>query len=137
MSDTVCAASDQDRPHPTRQPSLSQDAVRNLEKRLGSRPEREELLDRNILKGTCVEIPLLSSAYSGLVSKPDTSVAPSLVAAKEKLKRSQLEACSSDYLIFSRSRCSVTQDKLGHAIQQRPKPEELVKDGILRGKLVG
>ncbi|KAJ3814151.1 hypothetical protein F5876DRAFT_73237 [Lentinula aff. lateritia] len=43
----------------------------------------------------------------------DKGIAPSLVAAKEKLQRSQLE------------------DKLGQALQQRPKPEELVKEGIL------
>ena len=31
------------------------------------------------------------------------------------------------------SGCRV-QDKLGHALQARPKPEELVKEGILKGK---
>ncbi|KAA1472777.1 hypothetical protein DENSPDRAFT_839140 [Dentipellis sp. KUC8613] len=41
------------------------------------------------------------------------NVAPALQAAKEKLQRSQLE------------------DKLDQKLQQRPKPEELVKDGIL------
>jgi len=40
-------------------------------------------------------------------------VAPALQAAKEKLERSQLE------------------DKLDHALQSRPKAEELVKEGIL------
>ncbi|KAF8647128.1 hypothetical protein AX16_006959 [Volvariella volvacea WC 439] len=46
----------------------------------------------------------------------DEGVAPGLVAAKEKLKRSQLE------------------DKLEHALQQRPKAEDLVKEGILNGE---
>ncbi|KAF8070264.1 hypothetical protein FPV67DRAFT_1486758 [Lyophyllum atratum] len=43
----------------------------------------------------------------------DKGVAPRLIAAREKLERSQLE------------------NKLDHALQQRPKAEELVKGGIL------
>ncbi|KIJ67672.1 hypothetical protein HYDPIDRAFT_83104, partial [Hydnomerulius pinastri MD-312] len=43
----------------------------------------------------------------------DDNVAPALQAAKEKLQRSQLE------------------DKLSQALQQRPKPEELVDRGII------
>ncbi|TFY69714.1 hypothetical protein EVG20_g3032 [Dentipellis fragilis] len=46
------------------------------------------------------------------------NVAPALQAAKEKLQRSQLE------------------DKLDQKLQQRPKPEELVKDGILSGRIL-
>jgi hypothetical protein len=81
-------------PTPDRQISLNQEAMTALEKRLYMRPDKQELVERNILK--------------------DESLAPSLVAAAEKLKRSQLE------------------DKLGHSIQQRPRPEELIKEGILR-----
>lgn len=68
--------------------------MQNLEKRLSERPDKNELVERNILKD-------------------DKGIAPALVAAKEKLQRSQLE------------------DKLDHALQQRPKVEELVKGGIL------
>ena len=49
----------------------------------------------------------------------------------EKLKRSQLEVrllgCMR-VLAYD-----VDQDKLEHALQHRPKPDELVKEGILRG----
>ncbi|KAJ4468200.1 hypothetical protein J3R30DRAFT_3228766, partial [Lentinula aciculospora] len=74
--------------------SLDQDTIQKLEKRLSQRPEKTNLVDRNILKD-------------------DKGIAPSLVAAREKLQRSQLE------------------DKLALALQQRPKPEEVVKEGIL------
>ncbi|TRM69660.1 hypothetical protein BD626DRAFT_393348, partial [Schizophyllum amplum] len=49
------------------------------------------------------------------ILKDDKGVAPALIANMEKLKRSQLE------------------NKLDHALQHRPKPDELVKDGILQG----
>jgi len=67
--------------------------MKTLERRLSNRPEKEELVDRNILK--------------------EDNVAPALVAAKERLQRSQLE------------------DKLSQALQQRAKPEELVNKGII------
>ncbi|EIW82993.1 hypothetical protein CONPUDRAFT_101470 [Coniophora puteana RWD-64-598 SS2] len=54
-----------------RRSTLDKETVDALEKRLGSRPEKEELQERNILK--------------------DDSVAPALQAAREKLQRSQLE----------------------------------------------
>lgn len=72
---------------------LSPDEKKRLEKAIESRPDQRELVDRNILK--------------------DTTVAPSLQAARDRLKRSQLE------------------DKLEGDLQSRPKPEELVKRGIL------
>ncbi|KIY64090.1 hypothetical protein CYLTODRAFT_446215 [Cylindrobasidium torrendii FP15055 ss-10] len=81
-------------PQPVRRTTLDADAVEKLEKRLTERPAKEELIEKNILKD-------------------DKGIAPSLVAAKEALQRSQLE------------------DKLDQALQHRPKPEELVKDGIL------
>jgi len=67
-----------------------------LEKRLSERPDKKELVERNVLKD-------------------DKGVAPRLIAAREKLERSQLE------------------DKLDHALQQRPKAGDLVKGGILTG----
>lgn len=72
---------------------VSEEAKRQLERKLTDRPEKKELVERNILK--------------------DTTVAPKLQAAQERLQRSQLE------------------DKLDQALQHRPKPEELVKEGIL------
>lgn len=71
----------------------SQEAKLKLEKSLKERPEKKDLVDRNILK--------------------DSSAAPALQAAQEKLQRAQLN------------------DRLDHALQQRPKPEELVAGGIL------
>ncbi|KIM78953.1 hypothetical protein PILCRDRAFT_824073 [Piloderma croceum F 1598] len=56
---------------PERRMSFDEQLVESLEKQLGSRPKKDELVDRNILK--------------------DDSVAPALQAAKEKLQRSQLE----------------------------------------------
>ncbi|TFK75291.1 hypothetical protein BDN72DRAFT_757994, partial [Pluteus cervinus] len=76
---------------------LDEDTLQSLEKRLGQRPDKSELVDRNILKD-------------------DRGLAPALIASREQLKRSQLE------------------DKLEHALQSRPKVEDLVKEGILKGK---
>ncbi|KAI0319183.1 hypothetical protein OF83DRAFT_1055486, partial [Amylostereum chailletii] len=56
---------------PVRQSSIDADTLQVLEKRLGQRPDKQELQERNILK--------------------EDNVAPALQAAKEKLQRSQLE----------------------------------------------
>ncbi|KAI0048312.1 hypothetical protein FA95DRAFT_1099439 [Auriscalpium vulgare] len=82
-------------PRPVRQSSFDTNTLQSLEKRLGQRPDRQELEGRNILK--------------------EGNVAPALQAAREQLQKSQL------------------QDKLDQALLQRPKPEELVKGGILKG----
>ncbi|GLB37222.1 putative RPEL repeat [Lyophyllum shimeji] len=79
---------------PNRKSSIDGDTRQKLEKRLAERPDKKELIERNVLKD-------------------DKGVAPRLIAAREKLERSQLE------------------DKLDHALQQRPKAEELVRGGIL------
>ncbi|KAG6862278.1 hypothetical protein C0995_015975 [Termitomyces sp. Mi166 len=79
---------------PVRQSSISDDTRQKLEQHLSSRPDKKELVERNVLKD-------------------DKGVAPRLIAAREKLERSQLE------------------NKLDHALQQRPKAAELVKEGIL------
>ncbi|KAI0686358.1 hypothetical protein BC835DRAFT_458903 [Cytidiella melzeri] len=59
------------RPVPSRKLSIDPQAAEALEKRLTQRPEKQELVERNILK--------------------DDKVAPSLQAARDKLQRSQLE----------------------------------------------
>ncbi|KAK2467779.1 hypothetical protein APHAL10511_000074 [Amanita phalloides] len=76
------------------QSALDEAAVLKLEKQLNERPDKQELIERNILKD-------------------DKGIAPSLIAAREKLQRSRLE------------------DTLDHALQRRPTVEELVKQGIL------
>ncbi|KAJ7925150.1 hypothetical protein B0H13DRAFT_2314659 [Mycena leptocephala] len=60
------------RPSHPRQSSIDQQTFQQLEDKLAKRPEKAELIERNILKD-------------------DKGVAPALVAAKEKLQRSQLE----------------------------------------------
>jgi len=84
------------RPSHPRQSSIDQQTSQQLEDKLAKRPEKAELIERNILKD-------------------DKGVAPALVAAKEKLQRSQLE------------------DQLAKAVASRPPREELEKSGILKG----
>ncbi|KAF8348094.1 hypothetical protein F5887DRAFT_952094 [Amanita rubescens] len=74
--------------------ALDESALLKLEQQLNQRPDKKELIERNILKD-------------------DKGIAPSLIAAREQLQRSRLE------------------DSLDAALQHRPKPEELVKQGIL------
>lgn len=66
MSDTA-----PEKPKPVRKQTLDQDAVERLDKAIGHRPDKQELVDRNILK--------------------DDGVAPSLQAARDQLQRAQLE----------------------------------------------
>jgi len=66
MSDTAT-----EKPKPVRKQTLDQDTVNKLDRAIGHRPEKQELLDKNILK--------------------DDRVAPALQAAKEQLQRAQLE----------------------------------------------
>ncbi len=75
---------------PTRKSSIDPEAAHKLEKSLAQRPDKHELIDRNILKGTRVR-PLSSGPSLNDVGNLDDTVAPSLQAAKEKLQRSQLE----------------------------------------------
>jgi len=58
-------------PEPKRQSSFDQNAIDKLDKQLQNRPEKNDLVERNILK--------------------DDRVAPALQAAKEQLERSQLQ----------------------------------------------
>ncbi|KAH8119386.1 hypothetical protein DFH11DRAFT_1564717 [Phellopilus nigrolimitatus] len=81
-------------PHPRRKSSIDEKTVHKLDEQLSRRPEKNDLVERNILK--------------------DDRVAPALQAAREQLERSQL------------------QDRMEHALLHRPKPEELVKEGILQ-----
>nr|VWO98339.1 Uncharacterized protein [Ganoderma boninense] len=89
-----------EKPKPERKTSIDPQTAQMLEKNLAHRPDKHELIEKNILKAW--------------LQRTDDSVAPALQAAKEKLQRSQLE------------------NKLEHALQARPKPEELVKEGILK-----
>lgn len=84
-------ATDGTKPVPTRKMSIDPQAAEALEKRLTQRPEKQELVERNILKGVQTRAALPS--YVSDLS-PDDKVAPSLQAARDKLQRSQLEVCS-------------------------------------------
>jgi len=83
-------------PNHPRQTSFDQQTSQQLEGKLANRPDKAELIERNILKD-------------------DKGLAPALVAAKERLQRSQLE------------------DQLAKAVASRPPREELEKSGILKG----
>ncbi|KAI0949476.1 hypothetical protein AcW1_009080 [Taiwanofungus camphoratus] len=67
----MSAVADSSRPAPVRKPSIDPQTAEALEKRLSQRPDKHDLIERNILK--------------------EDNVAPSLQAAKERLQRSQLE----------------------------------------------
>ncbi|KAK7057314.1 hypothetical protein R3P38DRAFT_2840550, partial [Favolaschia claudopus] len=84
-----------ERPNHPRQTSIDEQTARHLEDKIAHRPDKTELIERNILKD-------------------DKGIAPGLVAAKEKLQRSQLE------------------DQLAKAVASRPTREELEKSGILK-----
>lgn len=62
-----------------------------MDKAIGHRPEKQDLVDRNILKGSYLFV--YSSVTSETDQKPDDKVAPALQAAKEQLQRAQLEVC--------------------------------------------
>jgi len=66
MSDTAT-----EKPRPIRKPTLDPETVNKLDDAISHRPEKQDLVDRNILK--------------------DDSVAPALQAAREQLQRAQLE----------------------------------------------
>ena len=66
------------------------------------------------------------------------NVAPALQAARDQLQRSQLEV----RVIDPQRKVSITErsdgfrkDKLDQKLLHRPKPEELVRSGILKGKI--
>ncbi|KAF8629142.1 hypothetical protein AX17_005728 [Amanita inopinata Kibby_2008] len=96
------------------QSNIDEAIVRKLEKQLGERPEKHKLIERNILKD-------------------DKGIAPSLIAAREKLERSRLEVVYHLHPVYYRTipDHKRSQDKLDQALQQRPKAEELVEQGIL------
>jgi len=60
-----------EKPKPVRRSTLDQNTVEKLDKAISHRPEKQDLVDKNILK--------------------DDKVAPALQAAKEQLQRAQLE----------------------------------------------
>ena len=66
----------------------------------------------------------------------DDKVAPSLQAARDQLQKSQLQVRQLPISIhpFPLEQLTYTmyyQDKLDHALTQRPKKEELIQGGIL------
>ncbi|KAB5595178.1 hypothetical protein CTheo_1466 [Ceratobasidium theobromae] len=131
-----------ERPDETPLSPHTQEAKLKLEKSLRERPEKKELVERNILKDSNIA-PALQAAQErlqraqledklghALQERPekkelvernilkDSNVAPALQAVQDRLQRAQLE------------------DKLEHALKDRPTPEKLVKEGILNGKLL-
>ncbi|KAG8936810.1 hypothetical protein FRC03_001037 [Tulasnella sp. 419] len=115
-----------------------EEAKAKLEKQLAHRPDRSELVEKNILKNSNAA-PALQAAQANLErarledkldhalqQRPDrselvdknilknTNAAPALQAVQANLERARLE------------------DKLDHALQQRPNPEELIREGILQ-----
>ncbi|KAH9949626.1 hypothetical protein B0H21DRAFT_103390 [Amylocystis lapponica] len=70
MADTTSTESSRP-PAPVRKASIDPQMAGKLEQRLSQRPDKHDLIERNILK--------------------DDSVAPALQAAKEKLQKAQLE----------------------------------------------
>jgi len=70
MSQMLSLVATDARPVPDRKTSFDQNLVGSLEKQLNSRPQKDELVERNILR--------------------DDSVAPALQAARERLQKQQL-----------------------------------------------
>jgi len=100
-------------PNHPRQTSFDQQTSQQLEGKLANRPDKAELIERNILKGMFHPSPYETRLTS--LCADDKGLAPALVAAKERLQRSQLE------------------DQLAKAVASRPPREELEKSGILKG----
>ncbi|KAJ7262313.1 hypothetical protein B0H12DRAFT_1012975, partial [Mycena haematopus] len=71
---------------------VDEQTTRQLEDKLAKRPDKSELIERNILKGK-FRIGASCMTVSDLCVD-DKGLAPGLVAAREKLQRSQLEVCS-------------------------------------------
>jgi hypothetical protein len=94
-----------------------------LEKSLSHRPEREDLESRNILKGnnsTQPDFDAFSEAkllfLNTLLWQKDQSIAPSLQAAQEALKKEKLAQA------------------LEHKLEARPEKDDLVNRNVLKGK---
>lgn len=92
-----------------------QRATDSLKKGLEKRPEREELVESMFCLRNQVLLRILiltDQRFSGNIL-PDSKAAPALQGQQKELKK------------------HMRADSLEHKIQQRPKPEELVKEGIL------
>jgi hypothetical protein len=82
----------------------------SLRRQLEKRPEREELIERM----TCPLLPFIQADKNLLGNiLPDSSAAPGIQANQRALDK-QMRA-----------------DSLDQKIQHRPKPEDLIKEGIL------
>ena len=82
----------------------------NLRKHLEKRPEREELVESESRRNLHTDFRSDSSAENIL---PDSSAAPALQANQKALDK------------------QMRKDSLDQKIQHRPKPEDLIKEGIL------
>jgi hypothetical protein len=111
---------------------LSPTEKSRLEQHIKGRPDQQELVERNILKGSYLSKDPTSDSLNTDLIEP--GVAPALVAAREKLQKSQLavrHALDEQVAVLT-----VGQDKLDNELQTRPTPEELVKRGILNGESI-
>ena len=94
-----------------------QRATDSLKKGLGKRPEREELIERKLDP----RIPIRITSGVALLTKQsnlgnillDSTAAPALQGQQRELEK------------------HMRADSLEQKIQHRPKPEELIKEGIL------
>lgn len=88
-------------------------ATDNLRKNLEKRPERDELIERKELR-LILPVQRLSDKHIGNILAT-SQAAPALQASQKSLEK------------------HMRADSLEHKIQQRPKPDELIKEGILKG----
>ncbi|KAL8821519.1 MAG: hypothetical protein Q9191_007288 [Dirinaria sp. TL-2023a] len=101
----------------TQQELERQRATDSLKKGLEKRPERDELVERMdfVISVEIEEEPvelILDPASPGNIL-PDSTAAPSLQGQQRELER------------------HMRSDSLEQKLQQRPKPEELIREGIL------
>ena len=113
-----------------RQSTIDPTTAEALEKRLAHRPDKHELMDRNILKGAShnAHLPcifMLICSYQTTKSlrrfKPPETSSRSPSSRYVSIFINIVIICSARYL----------QDKLDQALLQRPKKEELIAEGIL------
>lgn len=88
-----------------------------LEKKLSLRAEKDDLVNRNILKGTTTIFVNEKKTYLFfLLCIIDASVAPALQASREALVKEKIS------------------ESLEHRLESRPAKEDLINHGILRSK---
>lgn len=87
-----------------------------LEAQLAHRPDVQDLIDRNIIKGKIKNINETKEKCNLKLSLPDPKVAPAIQQHREELEKRKIE------------------DSLRHKIDHRPTAESLIEQNILRGK---